>query len=137
MRRSERSRAHVALAAFCVLTLLFIVPRDLFVPHVRDVEVWAGFELRGAAAWGTAPLHWALFAFGAWAAWREKPWILSAAAAYAFYIAASHVVWNLVSELGDGVWMGLVQGVLFSIPAIVLAWADRRWKRARADESGS
>ena len=28
----------------------FLAARDLFVPEVRDVEVWLGFELHGAAA---------------------------------------------------------------------------------------
>ena len=55
-------RARAVLRA----TVVFLAVRDLFVPHVRDVEVWFGFELRGAAARLTAPLHWAIFAFGAW-----------------------------------------------------------------------
>ena len=48
-----------ALAAFCALTVLFLVPRDLFFAETRDVEVWFGFEVRGRAALLTAPLHWA------------------------------------------------------------------------------
>ena len=55
-----------ALAAFCGVTVAFLVLRDLFLPDTRDVEVWFGFELRGMPALLTAPLHWAIFAAGAW-----------------------------------------------------------------------
>ena len=72
------SRPHwmTALAVFCLLTVAFLVPRDLFSAETRDVELWLGFELRGRAAQLTAPLHWAIFAVGAWGFWRAKPWIV-------------------------------------------------------------
>ena len=82
-----------ALALFCAFTVLFLVWRDLTVPHVRDVEVWGGFEVHGAAARWSAPLHWLIFAVGAWAFWRAQPWIVPAAVAYAVYVAVSHGVW--------------------------------------------
>jgi hypothetical protein len=82
-----------ALAAFCLLTVLFLAYRDLFVPGPRDVEVWLGYELYGRAAQLSAPIHWAIFALGAWGFWRAKPWIVPAAAAYAGYVALSHVIW--------------------------------------------
>ena len=44
-----------ALAAFCLLTVVFLIPRDLFIAENRDVEVWLGFEFRGNAALLTAP----------------------------------------------------------------------------------
>ena len=115
-----------ALAIFCVVSVLFLVPRDLFLPHVRDVEVWLGFELRGGAAWLTAPLHWAIFAVGAWAAWTARPWILPAAAGYAFYVAASHLVWSEASPHGNGWPIGLLQAAALSIPGVVLWLAHRR-----------
>ena len=123
---NERSRWHVALAVFCLVALLFTVPRDLFVAGPRDVEVWLGFELHGAAARLTAPLHWAIFAFGGWAAWTAKPWILIAAACYAFYVALAHLVWSEVSPNGQGFAMGLLQAALLSIPGWVLLRAGRR-----------
>jgi hypothetical protein len=86
-----------ALAVFCAATVPFLMWRDLFVPHVRDVEVWGGFELRGAAAHYTAPLHWLVFAVGAWGFWRAWPWMPRAAVAYLAYVALSHVVWLLWS----------------------------------------
>ena len=65
----------VGLAAFCLATVCFLVYRDVMVPSARATEVWFGFELTGTPALATAPLHWALFAGGAWAFWRGKPWI--------------------------------------------------------------
>jgi hypothetical protein len=121
-----RSRWHTGLAAFCLLTLAVTVPRDLFVAGPRDVEVWLGFELHGAAARATAPIHWAIFAFGGWAAWTAKRWILPAAAGYAFYVALAHLVWSEASPNGHGIAMGLLQAALLSIPGWLLLWAARR-----------
>jgi hypothetical protein len=114
-----------ALAGFCLLTILFLVPRDLFFPETRDVEVWLGFEVRGRAARLTAPLHWAIFAIGAWGFWRARPWITTAAALYAFYIALSHLVWSEASPHGHGWRIGLLQAALFSIPGLLLLRARR------------
>ena len=57
-RAAPRPWWMTGLSLFCVATVLFLVPRDLFYAETRDVEVWLGFELRGAAALATAPLHW-------------------------------------------------------------------------------
>jgi hypothetical protein len=108
------------LAAFCALTVLFLVPRDLFVPEVRDVEVWLGFEVHGLAARLTAPLHWALFAVGAWAFWTSRPWIVPCAAVYVFYVALSHLVWSEASPNGNGWPVGLAQALAISIPGVLL-----------------
>jgi hypothetical protein len=113
------------LAVFCLATVAFLVPRDLFFPYARDVEVWLGFELRGKAALLTAPLHWAIFLAGAWAFWRDRPWILPAAAAYVLYVAASHVVWSEASPEGRGWPVGLLQALAISVPAVLLLRAHR------------
>ena len=114
-----------ALAGFCLLTLAFLIPRDLFVPQVRDVEVWLGFELHGAAARLTAPLHWAIFATFAWGFWRARPWVVPGAAAYCFYVAASHLIWSEASPNGQGWPMGLLQAAVFSLPGLALLHARR------------
>jgi hypothetical protein len=114
-----------ALAIFCLVTVAFLVPRDLFVASARDVEVWFGFELHGRAAQLTAPLHWAIFALGAYGFWCQRPWIVPAAAAYAFYIAGSHLVWSEVSPNGHGWLAGLAQALLLSIPGVLLLRARR------------
>jgi hypothetical protein len=111
------TRIRKALALLCAATVPFLALRDLFVPDVRDVEVWLGFELRGSAALATAPLHWAIFAVGAWAFWRDKPWIWSAAAGYVLVIALSHLVWSEASPKGQGWPMGLLQAAGFALVA--------------------
>ena len=120
------------MAVFCLATVAFLVPRDLWLAEVRDVEVWLGFELRGRAALLTAPLHWAVFLVGAWGFWRQRPWILPCAAAYAFYVALSHLVWSEASPNGHGWIAGLAQAVALSIPGFLLLRA-RRLRGASVD----
>jgi len=109
-----------AAAAFCLVTIAFLVPRDLFFEETRDVEVWLGFEVHGRAAQLTAPLHWAIFAAGAWGFWTQRSWIVPAAAAYAFYVALSHLVWSEASPHGRGWPAGLLQAALLSVPGALL-----------------
>ena len=118
-----------ALAIFCLAAVVFLVPRDLFVAHARDVEVWFGFELRGTPARLTAPVHWVIFLAGAWGFWFERPWIRPCAAAYAFYIAFCHLVWNEVSPNGSGWFAGVAEAVAFSVPGVLLLHAHRRARR--------
>jgi hypothetical protein len=121
-----RSPAGTALAVSCAATVVFLAVRDLFVPEVRDVEVWLGFELHGRAARLTAPLHWAIFALGAWAFWRGERWAWPAAAAYLFYVALSHLVWSEASPNGRGWPMGLLQAAGFA----AVGWLLLRLRRA-------
>jgi hypothetical protein len=114
------ARARQALALLCAATVVFLAARDLLVPEVRDVEVWLGFELHGRAARLTAPLHWAIFAFGAFAFWRAKPWIWPAAAAYVLYVALSHLIWSEASPHGRGWPAGLAQAAAISLVAVLL-----------------
>jgi hypothetical protein len=114
-----------AMALFCAASIVFLVWRDFFVPHVRDVEVWFGFEVRGTAALVTAPLHWAIFLIGAWGFWTQRSWILAAAAVYSFYIALAHLIWNQVSPNGGGWLAGITQAVLFSVPGVLFLRVHR------------
>jgi hypothetical protein len=114
-----------ALALFCFVTVAFLVPRDLFFPETRDVEVWFGFEVRGTSALLTAPLHWAIFLVGAYGFWFQRRWILPTAAAYAFYVALSHLVWSEASPKGHGWVAGLAQALVLSIPGVLLLRAGR------------
>ena len=115
-----------ALAIFCAATVVFLVWRDLTVPHVRDVEVWGGFEVYGAAARWSAPLHWLIFAVGAWACWTAQPWITGAVAAYVFYVAVSHLIWSEASPNGNGWLVGLAQAAAISIPGFLVLRARKR-----------
>lgn len=103
--------------------MLFLALRDALLPDVRAVEIWFGYELRGWLALATAPLHYAIFACGAWGYWHCRPWVWPAASVYAFYIAGSHLVWNLTSPEGGGPAAGVVQLLIFSIPAVALLFA--------------
>ena len=124
-RHPERPRELTALALFCTLTVVFLVPRDVFFAETRDVEVWLGFEVRGPAAWFTAPLHWAIFAVGAWAAWRCRPWVLPVAAGYVFYVALSHLIWSEASANGEGWRIGILLAAAISVPGFWLLSVHR------------
>lgn len=120
---AERPAWASALAALCAATVVFTIARDVLIPEVRAVEVWLGFELRGWLALATAPVHYALFSAAAWGYWRCRAWVWPWAAVYAFYIAISHLIWNLHSPNGEGLRAGLLQLGLFSVPAIALLFA--------------
>lgn len=113
------------LALFCLATVVFLVLRDLFFADTRDVEVWLGFEVRGTQALLTAPLHWAIFLVGAWGFWFQRTWVLPCAAAYAFYVALSHLIWSEASPNGRGWPTGLVQALALSIPGFLFLRARR------------
>lgn len=107
-------------AALCLVTLAVAVFRDLFVADSRPVEVWFGLEVRGWPAVLTAPIHWAIFAIGAWAFWSGAPWIIPWAAGYLFYAAFSHLVWSEASAHGRGWAIGLVQALAISAVGYLL-----------------
>jgi hypothetical protein len=73
----------------------------------------------------TAPLHWAVFLVGGWGFWTRRAWILPAAAAYSFYIALAHLVWNQTSPGGSGWLAGVVEAAIFSLPGILFLRARR------------
>ena len=71
------------LMLFCIYMALIYMPWDLFVkPVAQDQEVWFGYMFTGWAAKATAPLHWAVYAAGAWGFWHMKPWMWPWAALY-------------------------------------------------------
>jgi len=121
-----------ALAVVALVTLVVCVVRDLFLPATRDVEVWFGFEVRGTAAVLTAPLHWAIFAFAAWAFWTDRQWIVPWAAAYLFYGAFSHLVWSEASPHGRGWPIGLLQAAAISAVGLLVLRAGARRRAASA-----
>lgn len=125
------------LAVFCASTVTFLVTRDLLVPEVRDTEVWFGLEFHGWLAWLTAPLHWLLFAVGAWAFWCLRPWVWPWASVYALYVAFSHLVWNLTSSTGGGWSPGLWQFAAFAGSAGILFWARPSRQHRAADAAAA
>lgn len=119
---SSRRRWEIALAVFCAGTVVFLVTRDLMLPRVQAVEVWLGIEVHGFWARATAPLHWALFAVGAWAFARGRAWIWPASSLYAVYVGISHLIWNLQSPNGGGLVHGVWQLLLFTGVGAVLLY---------------
>ncbi len=134
---TERPWFMTLLAATCVGSLLLNVPRDFLFPEYGNVEVWFGFELTGWAAWLTAPIHWAIFAFGAWAFWTCRPWSLRAGAIYTFYVALSHVVWSEASPHGGGWLLGLLYAALLSIPGFLMLYWQPAFRAALARRAGA
>ena len=119
----------LGLSGFCLATVVFLVVRDLFVPEIAGVEVWFGIEVRGAAARLSAPLHWAIFAVGAWGFATRRVGTFLVAAVYAFYVAGSHLVWNGISPNGGGWTAGVVQGVFLALPGLGLLYGHRVFRR--------
>lgn len=100
------------LMVFCAYLTFVYVPWDLFCkPVARDAEVWFGYMFRGWGAKLTAPLHWAVYAAGAYGLWRMREWMWPWAAVYAAQLTFSTVVWNLAYVGGGrGVLGALVTG---------------------------
>ena len=109
-----------ALGVVCLAALVINVPRDLFVAETRDVEVWLGFEVTGPLARATAPLHWAIFAAGAWGCFRRRPWAVPAVVGYLGYVAVSHLVWSEASPRGRGFAVGALQALGIAVIAGVV-----------------
>ena len=109
-----------ALAALCALTVAASLVRDLFIPSTRWVEVWFGFEVHGWPALLTAPIHWAIFAAGAWGFWNRRPWAAPCAAGYLLYAAFAHLVWSEASPHGRGIAIGIVQAAALSCVAFAI-----------------
>ena len=57
---------------------------------------------------------------------RARPWAVPCAAAYCFYIAASHLIWSEASPNGQGWPMGWLQAAVFSLPGFALLRACAR-----------
>ena len=105
------------------------MPFDLFWKSVaRDDEVWFGFPLHGWAAKLTEPLHWAIYAGGAYGFWKMRPWMWPWAAVYAAQISLGMLGRNLRDARGRG-WMGgAVAAMVFLIPTVALWRARARFR---------
>src|SRR5512147_2883798 len=114
------------LMLFCAYMALVHEPWDLFCkPVANDAEAWFGFLLRGWAAKATEPIHWAIFAAGAYGFWRMRSWMWPWAALYAAQVAIGMAVWNVVYVGGPRGWAGGL-AALIPLGAIALAlWNTR------------
>lgn len=118
-----------ALLLFCGYMTFIYLPYDLAKPLAEDEEVWFGITLHGWPAKLTAPLHWLIYAAGAYGFWRMRSWMWPWAAVYAFQVSIAMLVWNLIDPRGGGLLVGLAGGALFAIPAVAL-WRSRDAFRA-------
>ncbi len=119
---------------FCLYMTFIYMPFDLFLkPVAADEEVWFGFTLHGWAAKATEPLHWAIYAAGAYGFWRMRPWMWPWAALYTGQVVVAMAVWNLLDPRGGGLWMAIVSGGLFAVPMVAL-WRARALFADRLDQ---
>jgi short-subunit dehydrogenase len=121
-----------ALMLFCAYMAFVYVPWDLFAkPVAEDAEVWFGIMLTGWAAKAAEPLHWAVYAAGAYGFYRMRPWMWPWAAIYVAQIALSMLVWNVLYHGGLQGWIsGAVSLAVFAGLAAVL-WRARALFGAR------
>lgn len=97
------------------------VPWDFFFkPVALDQEAWFGILFTGWAAKLTEPLHFLVYAAGAYGFWRMRPWMWPWAAAWTAQLAFGMLVWPIVYRGGVGGWaLGLAGGAAFG----GIAWA--------------
>ena len=114
-----------ALMVFCFFMAAVYVPWDFFLkPVAQDEEVWLGILLRGPLAKLTEPLHWAIYAAGAYGFLRMRPWMHPWSALYTAQIAIGMLVWPLL-------YVGGVRSVVFAaVGFAAFAWLTRALWRA-------
>jgi len=110
-----------AVFAFCLFMTFLYMPYDtLWKPVASDAEVWFGLALHGWAAKATEPLHWAIYAAGAFGFWKMRSWLHPWAALYTAQVAVGMLVWALTDARTDG--RELVLGVPPFLAFGALAW---------------
>lgn len=133
-RLAERPWWMNALMIVCAVMAAVYVPADFFLkPIARDEEAWLGFLLRGWAAKATEPLHWAIYAAGAYGFWRMRSWMWPWAAVYSAQLAVGVFVWNVVTIGGIRGWLlGLASAVPLGGLTLALWNARDHFRRPRA-----
>ncbi len=115
---------------FCLYMTFIYMPYDLFIkPVAEDQEVWFGFMLVGWAAKATEPLHWAIYAAGAYGFWKMSRWMWPWAAVYLAQVVIAMGMFPVLNDMGSP-WMGLVAAVLFAVPMVALWRARQRFQSA-------
>ncbi len=102
------------LMVFCLFMAVVYMPWDMFVkPVAEDQEAWFGIIFTGWAAKATEPVHWAIYALGAYGFWRMRPWMWPWAAVYVAQVAFGMLLWPIVYIGGVA---GFVLGVASVLP---------------------
>lgn len=127
-RLSERPWwMNVMMAASAFLAYVYVPWDFFFKPVAEDQEAWFGILLTGWAAKATEPLHFFIYAAGAYGFWRMRPWMWPWAAVWTAQLAFGMLVWPIVYRGGLGGWLlGLAGGGAFG----TAAWALYRAKGA-------
>ncbi len=122
------------LMLFCMYMAIVHMPWDLFVkPVAHDAEAWFGFLLHGWWAKLTEPVHWAIYAAGAYGFWRMRAWMWPWAALYAAEVAVGMFIWNVAYVGGFRGWLaGLASVVPLAAITLALWQAQDRFGRKRA-----
>jgi len=106
---------------FCLYMTCIYLPFDMFLkPVADDREVWFGVALSGWWAKATEPLHWIIYALGAWGFWRMHRWMWPWAALYTAQIAIGMLVWNVLDPRGRGWLGGVLVAAIFMVPTAAL-----------------
>ena len=115
---------------FCLYMTFVYMPYDLFIkPVAEDQEVWFGFMLTGWAAKATEPLHWAIYAAGAYGLWKMSPWMWPWAAVYLAQVVIAMGMFPLLNDMGSP-WMGLIAAAFCAVPTVALWRARHRFREA-------
>jgi hypothetical protein len=113
-----------AIFVFCLYMTFVYMPFDhAWKPAAGDVEVWFGYPLHGWWAKLTEPLHWAIYAAGAYGFWKMKRWMHPWAALYVAQVAIGMLVWSWLDERAP-VSIGVVAFAAFGGLAVVI-WRAR------------
>jgi short-subunit dehydrogenase len=98
------------------------VPWDFFFkPLAEDQEAWFGILLTGWAAKLTEPLHFLIYAAGAYGFWRMRSWMWPWAAAWTAQLALGMFLWPILYRGGAAGWaLALLGGGAFGIAAWAL-----------------
>src|SRR6185369_13536006 len=108
-RLAERPWWMNGLMVFCAYMAIVHIPWDFFVkPLARDGEAWFGLVLHGWGAKLTEPLHWAIYAAGAYGFWRMRSWMWPWAPLYAAQVTFGMFVWNILYVGGFRGWMAAI-----------------------------
>ena len=117
---------------FCCYMTFIYMPFDLFLkPVAEDHEIWFGFSLTGWWAKATEPLHWAIYAAGAYGFWRMRSWMWPWASVYAGQVVIAMIVWNLIDDNGGGIVAASIAGAIFAVPMVALWLAKARFNTSK------
>ena len=114
-----------ALFLFCLYMTFIYEPWDIFFkPPERWEEVWLGFTLTGWAAKVTEPIHWAIYAAGAYGFWKMKSSMWPWAAVYCGQVTIAMVIFNIIAgpAYGDNRGGGPIASVVIGLFLAVLTY---------------